>query len=232
MVKYIEVTNNQNVTQINDTFQNLTLLRKFKISDWKRFNNTWSADIITPEFPSLLFVHNPSNENVGMFYVVARFDSHKPVKRVYVETASGNKPDFLEFFVFGCGDNIPTGYCGVQVYNADNVCIFDSNKKYLNITQLIYPTNNVEGSYTENGPMTLDSAIKHAICVPAQASYVRIQGGLSIELYHLYLWIAPHTQSIWGEWKLTQYSSIGDTEDGDQHLGVTPMWIGANVTNY
>lgn len=232
MSGYIEIRNDNNTIQVNDSFENLTLLKKFQISNWGKLGRSWNADITMPEYPSLLCVHNPSADNVGIFYVVASLKENRMSRNVYVETSSGRKPDFLEFFVFGKGNNAPTGSTGLHVYNNDGACIFDSNRKYLNVVQLIHPTKDINDGYDEAGTISLQTGMKHAVCVPAQANHFIADPGFMFRFYCLYLWLGAGTQSVWGKWEKVQSGGIDDDVDIDEYHGVMPIWLDINVTGY
>lgn len=229
MANYIEVQNDSGVVQINDSFNNLILLRKFTIADWQKINNTWNADIVIPEYPATLFIHNPRNELVELFFAIAAPDGGRLSRHIYVNTTSGNKPSDLEFFIFGIGIEQPSDSNGLQVYNEDGVCIFSSHRKYLNIVRTIKPIN---GDYETQERVTLKAGIKHAVCMTVPTVHFVGNGGLSHRWDEVFMRLGPQTAYVEFKWGNLLRAPNDDDFDYDEYTGVSPIWLDANVTGY
>lgn len=147
MANYIEVVNSNNKIIINDVFDNYELVERISLREQQDFN-----DGFTHKDNNTLFINSAKNTarmrrwispTSLIFYrssnPVYAFASQRysedyvmiEIKRRDGRNISGCSQD-VEMYIFDT-KNDARGNIGLQIFNEDETCIFDSTRRYLRI---------------------------------------------------------------------------------------------------
>lgn len=174
LTKYIEAVNTNGSIVINDDFKNLHLLKETSISsaqsdaDIHPLNlpndrNKWHIGKVNGKYFAVLgYQLETEEELLGFYGNDFPVHAYKFGKSYFIHTdlssygdygAAINKLSQLRFCQFGVNFSNSAHGQGVQVFNASGDCIFDSNKKYLNVIDShsdVLNTNEEGGQIVQN----------------------------------------------------------------------------------
>lgn len=214
MTAGFQVVTQEGYLQVDENYSNLSLSKIVKLSSLPYNGNFEYYSLALEDNEKLIAIYTPNNEIVveDLFY-------NSSANIHYFAIPQGNADD-VSLFIFG-EKNITTGFHGLQVFNEQGDCVFDSNFKQMTIAYFGTNTNTV----------TLDSSKKYAICTfgynmsvventqPAGVAYSwfvpRIKNGvITVENIHTqngHILTQWRPQTLWGQFNMFSYLVVDIT---------------------
>lgn len=257
MSNYIEVKNDNSNVIINDNFKNITLTNKVIINeqgsgtanDTYKFCSNGHAGVSDStghaDYPKWYYVLVPIRENVISFVSCSEptvlvhmndiftYENRFSAKRIEFFLPTGKTINDLlgkvTIYEFSYSSSLSSGPCGVQIFNASNEKIFDTNYKYLNIIKSISNPDIIDGTpfgaddiaihfgsyscrYVSPGSYVVSAMIYHAL---------RFNANKTLSAIPVSVGITQSFNNVWG----TGY------DYPDYQFFYSPLLI-ADVTNY
>ena len=174
MSNYLEVVNDKSNIIINDSFENLTLLRKTVINkegdgaknDTYTFNSSGYAGINNStgnsDYPYWYHVLVPANPNIITFVNcelpdvpihicdICAYETKLNAKMITVFIPKNKTVEYIKgkltIYEFNYAGTETSQRLGLKLYGSDQKCLFDSNLKYLNIIKSMKYPDDINGA--------------------------------------------------------------------------------------
>lgn len=229
----IIIYNNSGHLQIDDTYSNLYLLRKTKLSDWA-YDSTYGCYVNTPQEGEVCYALGCKDRTKKVSALVGdmrdgRGRYVRPDNKIgiaYVQPDSSHAAvSEVDVYAFGVRDTrVPAHGQGLCVYDANGKAVYCSDDKSMRV--LYWGNVNTPFFYGHDKDVAL---IQRGTCY----DYVKISGGgwtywtykrsKYYEIADGYLYLKTEEYSV--QVNSPQY------EDGERHEGITPCIL-VDVTGY
>lgn len=256
MSNYMEIKNDNGSVIINDTFENISLTKKTVIDQqgsgtnndtYKFCSNGYSNITVSTgdsNYPNWYYVLVPTQENIITFVScleptvlvhmndIYTYEKKLSAKRIEFfipkDKTINNLLGKVIIYEFSYTTNTKSGSCGIQIFNASNKKIYDTNYKYLNIVNSISSFSNIDGTAFDVDNVAIHyGSMRHSVAegqtqINAQYYYcIRINENKTLSMIPVRVNFGQYSNNVWG---------VGYADNANSAF-YSPLLI-ADVTNY
>lgn len=227
MATYFEVNNDNNTLQLNDSWENISFLRKQTVSDWKKINgDRWRCILSLIERPVFWFVYNNSNFPVDIIFFSNKDKGKLSRKFDFILPNGTNTQPSIEFYLFGFKENQAASTKGLELYNSNGRRIYSSEEKYLKIIHTFLP-GEVDNDYRWNAPTGKKIAV-HATGLP---TILKEDTGAGFSTFSQKgIALGPKNSYVGNSWNTEFGPDLKNESDIYEETLFKSMWTIADIT--